>query len=299
MIKHAVLSYLYNKLEEQYPGRSKESYRVVLTGFIQYLQLVRKSPNNEVLMFSKSVDFVWHQFILSTREYAEFCNEYFGKFLHHVPSPTSNKDWSGDLELRKFFVESSILMGYDPFYPLGDFIELFRADVEMDIQNAIIPSTLSKMVLDDKVFVDNKKGKLFIFPPKYTEYEKFLSKVRYGAYSSNLLQKSVFKLTNPVNKLEYKPKGESNPTGNTLVDDIILLQTLTPMSDSISHTPRVESSPSNGNSSHSNHSHHSYPSSYSCGSSSHTSSHSSHSCASHSHSCSSSSCSSSNCGGSF
>jgi hypothetical protein len=36
-------------------------------------------------MLSPEVDEVWHAFILFTREYAAFCQEAFGVFIHHVP----------------------------------------------------------------------------------------------------------------------------------------------------------------------------------------------------------------------
>lgn len=32
------------------------------------------------------VDDVWHEFILHTKEYAKFCEQYLGFFLHHVPN---------------------------------------------------------------------------------------------------------------------------------------------------------------------------------------------------------------------
>lgn len=32
------------------------------------------------------IDEFWHTFILHTRDYEEFCNEYFGTFIHHSPS---------------------------------------------------------------------------------------------------------------------------------------------------------------------------------------------------------------------
>ncbi|MBV7314958.1 hypothetical protein [Shewanella sp. NIFS-20-20] len=31
------------------------------------------------------IDEMWHNFMLFTREYCAFCNEYFGKYLHHAP----------------------------------------------------------------------------------------------------------------------------------------------------------------------------------------------------------------------
>jgi len=35
---------------------------------------------------SSRVDLVWHEFILFTRLYAEFCLQNFGKFIHHDPA---------------------------------------------------------------------------------------------------------------------------------------------------------------------------------------------------------------------
>ena len=36
-------------------------------------------------MVSPAVDEVWHNFILFTYEYANFCNELIGGYVHHVP----------------------------------------------------------------------------------------------------------------------------------------------------------------------------------------------------------------------
>jgi len=35
---------------------------------------------------SKPVDLAWHEFILFTRDYADFCQQYVGCFVHHVPT---------------------------------------------------------------------------------------------------------------------------------------------------------------------------------------------------------------------
>ncbi len=34
----------------------------------------------------EKIDWMWHTFILFTRDYAAFCDRYFGFFLHHVPN---------------------------------------------------------------------------------------------------------------------------------------------------------------------------------------------------------------------
>jgi hypothetical protein len=35
---------------------------------------------------TKIVDEAWHEFILHTKIYAEYCNRRYGRFIHHVPS---------------------------------------------------------------------------------------------------------------------------------------------------------------------------------------------------------------------
>jgi hypothetical protein len=37
-------------------------------------------------MYSHRVDEAWHQFVLFTVEYTKFCNQYFGRYIHHSPS---------------------------------------------------------------------------------------------------------------------------------------------------------------------------------------------------------------------
>jgi hypothetical protein len=39
-------------------------------------------------MPSRIVDDLWHQFILYTHEYQQFCAEAFGRFMHHTPVVT-------------------------------------------------------------------------------------------------------------------------------------------------------------------------------------------------------------------
>jgi hypothetical protein len=42
---------------------------------------------------SAAVDEMWHEFILHTRDYAEFCTRNFRRFIHHVP----DRDGGGKL----------------------------------------------------------------------------------------------------------------------------------------------------------------------------------------------------------
>ncbi|WP_437736860.1 glycine-rich domain-containing protein [Sorangium sp. So ce1335] len=51
----------------------------------RYLWLVESDRTRAYPMFSLRVDEAWHQFVLFTIEYADFCERFFGRFLHHAP----------------------------------------------------------------------------------------------------------------------------------------------------------------------------------------------------------------------
>lgn len=50
------------------------------------------------------VDKMWHLFLLYTQDYAEFCQTYFGEFLHHLP------DVVPDRKVRSFDVEENLTL---------------------------------------------------------------------------------------------------------------------------------------------------------------------------------------------
>lgn len=48
--------------------------------------LILAADDDESLdMMSIEVDNLWHTFLLFTKEYQQFCNDMFGKFIHHNP----------------------------------------------------------------------------------------------------------------------------------------------------------------------------------------------------------------------
>lgn len=46
------------------------------------------NKNSTVEMLDFAVDVLWHNFILDTKSYSEFCNKYIGFFIHHIPYET-------------------------------------------------------------------------------------------------------------------------------------------------------------------------------------------------------------------
>jgi hypothetical protein len=61
----------------------------------------------------EKVDWMWHTFILFTRDYAEFCQRYFGFFLHHVPAEDGLDTGPADEEAVRAELERQLGFVYD------------------------------------------------------------------------------------------------------------------------------------------------------------------------------------------
>lgn len=76
--------FLKDKLLEKEVFKSEEEYNEAFKEFKRYVGLI-DAYDKPLPMLSDSVDEVWHQLILYTKEYGEFCEEKLGYFLHHIP----------------------------------------------------------------------------------------------------------------------------------------------------------------------------------------------------------------------
>ncbi len=81
-----VLSYKNSAVTDRYqkklalsPGEANQLFEDVL----RFLWV--KSVTKEPITPSQKIDDGWHNFILFTKDYANFCSRYFGKFIHHTP----------------------------------------------------------------------------------------------------------------------------------------------------------------------------------------------------------------------
>lgn len=74
------------RLLEQYPHLNGAQAEMVLDGLRDYFHICNIAGKKMVSMPSQAVDVVWHEFILFTLQYQNFCNKALGRFLHHVPA---------------------------------------------------------------------------------------------------------------------------------------------------------------------------------------------------------------------
>jgi hypothetical protein len=81
---------LATKVWAKYPGLTQTEIRQVLEGLRQFFLACLAAEGHRIAkhvgMPSVAVDEAWHEFILMTRRYEEFCNRAFGRYLHHAPA---------------------------------------------------------------------------------------------------------------------------------------------------------------------------------------------------------------------
>ena len=82
---------LKNSLAEAYPHLSQAQVNRVIETLREYFHICNEGGNDFMSMPSEAVDSAWHEFILFTRQYADFCNKAFGRFLHHTPAEGMSK----------------------------------------------------------------------------------------------------------------------------------------------------------------------------------------------------------------
>ena len=85
-------------VKKNYPHLTTDQIDEVLLQLKEYFHMcnigtigsvVTKQKSSQVLsvgMPSKIVDQAWHEFILFTKQYSDFCEVALGRFLHHTPS---------------------------------------------------------------------------------------------------------------------------------------------------------------------------------------------------------------------
>ena len=95
--RYPYAKFLDRRLAARRPELSEAQRGLVFDGLREYFQLCRESRKRLVAMPSQVVDDAWHEFILFTRQYQQFCERGLGRFLHHTPaaamrSPTDAQD---------------------------------------------------------------------------------------------------------------------------------------------------------------------------------------------------------------
>jgi hypothetical protein len=92
---------LIERLQKRRPGMAAKDGQLVARALRQFFLAHLKSGRRFVSMPSQVTDDMWHEFILYTRNYQDFCARAFGRFMHHTPAVVLGAERQGNAGLRR------------------------------------------------------------------------------------------------------------------------------------------------------------------------------------------------------
>jgi hypothetical protein len=108
---------LARKVKEKYPHLSDENVKTVFQALRDYFHICNVARNRMVAMPSQVVDVVWHEFILFTRTYENFCKRAIGRFLHHTPTEAMRTPTSAEEGIKRAWRLACAKERMSPFHP--------------------------------------------------------------------------------------------------------------------------------------------------------------------------------------
>lgn len=108
---------LLERLERHHAGFGRKDSALVSRGLRQFFLAYLRSGQKFVSMPSQIADDLWHEFILYTREYQNFCKGAFGGFLHHTPAVVLSANRRNNEGLRRVWWQCCREENIDPVRP--------------------------------------------------------------------------------------------------------------------------------------------------------------------------------------
>ena len=101
---------IINRFSKENPNISIENCQKIFTETLKWLWLCNESYYDNVekiFLFiyddSLIIDKMWHNFILFTKEYQNFCLENFGRFIQHSPNNDEDENTDFDRDLSNMY----------------------------------------------------------------------------------------------------------------------------------------------------------------------------------------------------
>lgn len=130
----ALPQFLKRRLRETYPHLSGKDLDLVERGLRQFFLACLRSKKQYVAMPSRVVDAMWHEFILHTRAYQDWCQLALGWFLHHTPALALGTQAKNNDGLRRAWYWACRDEAIDPHAPTRLPL-LFALDAKLDIEH--------------------------------------------------------------------------------------------------------------------------------------------------------------------
>jgi hypothetical protein len=125
---------LLNKFSKKYPSFNNKQKQLVIQGLKDYFYLCNQSPKQTVSMPSQVVDDLWHEFILFTKDYQDFCHQAFNKFLHHIPTEAMTNQKQAQNGIKRAWYLGCLKDNINPRQP-KKLPLIFAIDSLLEIEN--------------------------------------------------------------------------------------------------------------------------------------------------------------------
>lgn len=139
---------LRDKLRERHEHLTDADVDRVLEGLRDWFRLSKRANGQMLGMPSRVVDDAWHEFILMTRVYHQFCDGAFGRYLHHTPNAVAGKPVTDAIPRTLALLEKDAPPSAD-----GSLPRLFTIDGELDVargrrwdRNSLAPGATAVVV---------------------------------------------------------------------------------------------------------------------------------------------------------
>ena len=120
------------RVRKRYPHLTDEQLDLVMRGLTEWFHLHREAGRVTLSMPSQVVDAAWHEFILFTAGYRQFCKHALGRFLNHTPAEAMRSPTDAQDGLRRTWRRACQRSGIEPGTPTRLPL-LFALDAELGI----------------------------------------------------------------------------------------------------------------------------------------------------------------------
>lgn len=125
------------RFDSKHPQLTADQRALVQQGLRQYFEISLRARRKFVSMPSQVVDDLWHEFILFTRNYQQFCSKAFGRYLHHTPVEAMAAPTQATAGIRRTWYQACRIEGINPKQP-ERLPLLFALDAQLGIANGFV-----------------------------------------------------------------------------------------------------------------------------------------------------------------
>lgn len=127
---------VFYKFRQRFKDLTVYQVEYAAKAFLSFLSVCKAFPNMNIPMPSETVDEIWHEFILHTKDYALFCDKHLGKFLHHTPNQDIERKKISEQEVSEILHLWTITCLQEEMDPFSEKSKpsLFYSDVELGVK---------------------------------------------------------------------------------------------------------------------------------------------------------------------